>query len=224
MEQNLTPTDQNSRKTRPDDVLGNLPEDQKHRLVVWLGQYTYSEVLQKIAAPPPEGLGLNVQYTSLRRFYTKHLPADLLHSRKEEMLRLRVYAELVEAEPAPYRVLTKEALERQLFYQSLAPESHGEKFLKNMQMLLNLRAQELKEKYFELQKNRLETKADPAKNASTLRIFAAFQAQVQALLGKNASPQALNPPNNPIPMATSTPLDPLHKAAQLPPIADKNSN
>src|SRR5687768_11357206 len=68
-------------KTRPDDILGNLPEDQQHLILDWCEELSYRDVLKKIAAPPPEGLGLTVHYTSLRRFFMKRFPERYLQER-----------------------------------------------------------------------------------------------------------------------------------------------
>lgn len=78
------------RKTRSDSVLGNLPTDQQDRIIKWLRQHSYAQVLAKIAAPPPEGLGLTVPCTSLRRFYTQHLPEEVLKERQALIGRLNL--------------------------------------------------------------------------------------------------------------------------------------
>ena len=51
-------------KTRPDDLLGNLPEDQQNIILDWCEESSYRDVLKKIAAPPPEGLGLELRKDS----------------------------------------------------------------------------------------------------------------------------------------------------------------
>jgi hypothetical protein len=56
--------------------LGNLPEDQQNRILDWLEGLSYRDTLKQIAAPAPEGLGLEVHYTTLRNFHQKLLPRD----------------------------------------------------------------------------------------------------------------------------------------------------
>jgi len=64
-------------KTRPDDVLGNLSENDQDRILDWLEHISYREVLKRIAEPAPEGFGLNIHYNTLRKFYLKNLPLVL---------------------------------------------------------------------------------------------------------------------------------------------------
>jgi hypothetical protein len=157
------------KKTRPDDVLGNLPPEKKDLIVRWLGQMTYEDVLKRIAEPEPHGLGIQTHYTSLRRFYTKNLPEELVGARREEMVRLRGLAEVCEAEPAPYDALIREFFTKGVFYQSLSLPHGDESFREDMRLLLELRAQELKEKHLELQKERLEADKNKGKPDVTLQ-------------------------------------------------------
>ncbi len=186
------------RKTRPDDQLGNLPQEQKQRIIGWFGELTYDDVLKKIADAPPEGLGLKVQYTSLRRFFGKYIDQDLLKERQEANERLRHFMDVIEAEPAPYEALTREFFQKNLFLQSMSPGHHGDKFIKNFQLMLNLRAQELKEKYYELAKARLQAQSNKEQAAAALQVFSHFQAQIGPHEAQNLPPQtemeAISPP------------------------------
>ena len=183
--QNIETTNQtNLRKTRPDDVLGNLPPEKKNRIIRWLAEMSYEDVVKRIAEPEPRGLGLQTHYTSLRRFYVKNLPDDLASSRREEMISLRGLAEVCEAEPAPYDTLIREFFTKGVFYQSLGLAHCDPNFRENMRLLLELRAQELKEKHLELQKARLESDQRKTKPEVNFQIFAAFQAQMEQMLAK----------------------------------------
>src|SRR3546814_13890023 len=51
----------------------------------WCEESSYRDVLKKIAAPPPEGLGLKIHYTLLRRFFLKHFPERYLQERASAM-------------------------------------------------------------------------------------------------------------------------------------------
>jgi hypothetical protein len=152
-----------------------------------------TRILNRIAEPEPLGLGIETHYTSLRRFYTKNLPEELVGSRREEMLQLRGLAELCEAEPAPYDALIREFFTKTVFYQSLSMPQHDQRFRDNMRLLLDLRAQELKEKHLELQKERLETDKTKGKPDVTLQIFAGFQAQIEKMITRSLA-QAAPPP------------------------------
>lgn len=192
------------RKTRPDDILGNLSPEKKSLIVRWLGQMSYEDVVQRIAEPEPHGLGIQTHYTSLRRFYTKNLPDDLLHSRREEMIHLRGLAETCQAEPAPYDTLIREFFTKSVFYQSLSMPTRDQGFRDNMRLLLDLRAQELKEQHLELQKERLASGQAKAKPDVTLQIFAGFQAQIEKTITKSLA-QVVPPPNNQTALSDQTP-------------------
>jgi hypothetical protein len=103
-------------KTRPDDVLGNLTEDQQNAILDWCEEFSYREALKKIAAPPPGGLGLTVHYTSLRSFYLKRFPERFLRDRTASMTHWEEVARQIEApELGVFWVMAKEALEKYVF-------------------------------------------------------------------------------------------------------------
>jgi len=178
----MNETYDSNRKIRPDDMLGQLPREQQDLIVQWLGRFSYREVLEKIAAPPPTGLGLPVHYNSLRRFYIKNLPDRLTAGRREELAGYRGVAELIEAEPNPYNALTREALERHIFQLSLSLYEHSEQFLRMSDLELRTRAQRLKEKYYDLAKQKAERPATQPKSEVNVQVFAALQAQIESTL------------------------------------------
>ena len=103
-------------KTRPDDVLGNLNEDQQNMILDWCEESSFRDVLAKIAAPPPEGLGLTVHYTSLRRFYHKRFPERFLRERAATYEQWRTVADDLQGEDfCHFWVLAKESLEKHVF-------------------------------------------------------------------------------------------------------------
>lgn len=61
---------------RNDNTLSNLTADQLDELFAWLNNSTYAEVEKRVAQPPPDGFGLKVHLTTLRRFYSERLKAD----------------------------------------------------------------------------------------------------------------------------------------------------
>ena len=206
------------RKIRPDDVLGNLPPEKKNMIVRWLGEMSYEDVLKRIAEPEPEGLGIETHYNSLRRFYMKNLPEDLASSRRQEMIGLRGLAEVCEAEPAPYDTLIREFFTKGVFYQSVGVPHRDPNFRENMRLLLELRAQELKEKHLELQKARFESDKSKSRPDANFQIFAAFQAQMEQVLTQSLS----KPERGVVSESSQTPLigEPTQKASG----ADSNEN
>jgi hypothetical protein len=211
---NVQTENETFRKTRPDDVLGNLPAEKKNRIIRWLGEMSYEEVLERIAKPEPEGLGIKTHYTSLRRFYTKNLPEDLVSFRREEMIRLRGLAECCEAEPAPYDALIREFFTKGVFYQSLGLPQRDPNFRENMRLLLDLRAQELKEKHLELQKERLQIDRSREKPDVKFQIFAASQTQIEQTVTNSVT----SPPSIPV-LESREPLPTIQDDALLGPPA-----
>lgn len=61
---------------RNDNTLSNLAADQLDDLFAWLTDSTYAEVEKRVAQPSPEGFGLKVHLTTLRRFYHERLRAE----------------------------------------------------------------------------------------------------------------------------------------------------
>ncbi|HEX7859842.1 MAG TPA: hypothetical protein VF773_05940 [Verrucomicrobiae bacterium] len=106
----------NIEKTRPDDILGNLPEDQQHLILDWCEELSYRDALKRIAAPAPEGLGLTVHYTSLRRFFMKRFPERYLQERTTALAEFSGAAsDIAAADFGTYWSLAKESLEKHLF-------------------------------------------------------------------------------------------------------------
>ena len=52
-------------------ILDTLAEGQQLQLLSWLEMFPIAEVVQKVAAPPPEGFGIKTYITSLRRFQAR---------------------------------------------------------------------------------------------------------------------------------------------------------
>jgi hypothetical protein len=52
--------------------LANLSIEQKEQLLAWLELYAMREVLEKVAAPAPDGFGIKTYPTTLRRFFARH--------------------------------------------------------------------------------------------------------------------------------------------------------
>jgi hypothetical protein len=136
-----------TRKPRPDSLLSNLPSDQQQRILDWLSAHSYRAVLEKIAAPAPEGLGLKVHYTSLRRFRQRRIASHLCAQRAEASA-LETHSQKTASHPSPYPALTREALERYCFHLALNPQQNPELMIKLNRILLWLRQQDITTKKF----------------------------------------------------------------------------
>jgi len=81
------------------DVLGNLSEEDQERVLEWLENTSYREVLKLIAEPAPEGFGLKIHYNSLRKFYLKNLPLRLNIHRHDEAIEWQALTKQAEIQP-----------------------------------------------------------------------------------------------------------------------------
>jgi len=57
-------------------ILDSLEPEQKDQLMTWMELYEIEQVLEKVAAPPPEGFRIKTHITSLRRFYRREKIRD----------------------------------------------------------------------------------------------------------------------------------------------------
>jgi len=59
-------------KPDPNSFAGKISGEQSDQLLDWLADHSYPEVVELVAAPPPEGFGLEVSTSTLCRFYKAH--------------------------------------------------------------------------------------------------------------------------------------------------------
>lgn len=73
----------------PTGILDTLSDEQQEQLLTWLDLLPVKEVLEKVAAPPPEGFGIRTHVTSLRRFQQRaqlnFRPQDLALARGSKL-------------------------------------------------------------------------------------------------------------------------------------------
>ena len=130
-------------KTRPDDVLGNLSEDDQDRILDWLEHISYREVLKRIAEPAPEGFGLNIHYNTLRKFYLKNLPLVLYGHRRDEALEWKPLVDQAARQPMDFQNLIRESLEKQVMISLNETEPNNRRSVQLLECLLRWRNQEL---------------------------------------------------------------------------------
>ena len=130
-------------KIRPDDVLGNLSEEDQERVLEWLENTSYREVLKLIAEPAPEGFGLKIHYNSLRKFYLKNLPMRLHIHRHDEALEWKTLADQSAFQPIDFQNLIRESLERQVMISLNESEPNNRRSVQLLECLLRWRNQEL---------------------------------------------------------------------------------
>ena len=59
--------------------LETLTDDQRAQLLTWMEVFPMRVVLEKVAAPSPEGFGLKTHITTLRRFYEGAHLSEIRH-------------------------------------------------------------------------------------------------------------------------------------------------
>ena len=59
-------------KVSPRSPLASLSEQDQAKLVSWLDLHRTEDVIAMVAAPPPEGFGIETHITTLRRFYVRY--------------------------------------------------------------------------------------------------------------------------------------------------------
>ncbi|HEX7861120.1 MAG TPA: hypothetical protein VF773_12375 [Verrucomicrobiae bacterium] len=130
--------------------LSDLSNEQQDQLLAWLELFPIKQVLEKVAAPAPEGFGIKTYPTTLRRFYARRRAGN---SREDSQLA----TELVDTtDPAP-QVDSAIALGvRQIAFElSNSPRIGPKQFKALSRWVLKLRDQEHAEKEFALARERL---------------------------------------------------------------------
>jgi hypothetical protein len=65
---------------RQNDILANLPPEDRAKLNYWLQNHSYRRVLEFAAAPRPDGLGLKTNLRALSRYFNKFLAPNPLEA------------------------------------------------------------------------------------------------------------------------------------------------
>lgn len=147
-------------KVRPNDVLGNLPVNDQERILDWCDHEPYRDVMEKIALPAPEGLGLKIHYNSLRNFYLKHLPRRTSLKREESLNDWELLAEAAEYEEVNLGPLLREFIQKQLFLMVNEPELNHKQLMFIFKAYARMKDHELSAKKLKLTE-RLHSLEDP---------------------------------------------------------------
>lgn len=135
----------------PLGILDELTPEKQEELFDLLEHLTTREVLAKIAAPPPEGWGLNTHVTSLRRFYQRK-QLDLLRAEIEERssLGLVTFSETVLKHEAFSALLQK------TLYSSFAPSGDRKRLAQAFKFVLELEKLDYQRQRLKLDKEKME--------------------------------------------------------------------
>jgi hypothetical protein len=135
----------------PTGILDGLNNDQQDQLLTWLELYPIKEVLEMVAAPPPEGFGIKTHITSLRRFQQQ---AQL--NGKEDDLRMARRAQLTGEELDIMRRAASSALVQQAFHFTSSKTNDSKNIAAAAKWLALLHQQELRMRELALSEARLE--------------------------------------------------------------------
>jgi len=139
----------------PIGILDSLNSEQQDQLITWLELYPVKDVLEIIAAPPPDGFGIRTHITSLRRFQQQAQVGgkddDLRHARR---------AQLTREELALMKNAASSALIQQAFQLSTVKGAGSKNLEVAAKWLSILQQQELRERQLALAQARMELEKD----------------------------------------------------------------
>jgi hypothetical protein len=135
----------------PIGILDGLSNEQHDQLLTWLELYPINEVLDRLAAPPPDGFNIRTHITSLRRFQ-QHAQIN----GKDDDLRLARRAQLTQEELQLMKNAASSALIQQAFQLTATKGSGPKNLAAAAKWLSTLQQQELRQRELALAEARLE--------------------------------------------------------------------
>jgi hypothetical protein len=140
------------RKTRPDDVLGNLSGSDQDTILAWCDDEPYRDVIKKISAPPPEGFGLQVHYGTLRNFYLKNLPIRMAMKREDLLGDWKMLAAQINENPVQYAPILRELVQKHIFHVLCQPDLTNDQVHGILKVFLKCQNHDLAQQRLALQK------------------------------------------------------------------------
>ena len=145
------------RKPNANNILANLSPIDQYQIKLWLEKLSYTETLDKINTPRPEGLGLKVHYTSLRNYYMDHIQVEKLEEHQADTDQASDMAQL--SGNVPYMTMVETCLQKRLFKLALNPDSPLSEIERLTRLILRLQTIRLKRDQLALARQQLEAKA-----------------------------------------------------------------
>ena len=130
-------------------MLEILTDDQRDQLLSWMELYTMKTVIAMAAAPPPDGFGLKIPVTSLRRFYEGF---RIMETRRQ--LEAAVTA-AAKAEPGVTDRAAASAISNYVLHIATLPRIPGSDLGHITKWLLTLREQEIRAEKNKIARERL---------------------------------------------------------------------
>lgn len=151
------------RKTRPDDVLGNLGEAEQLKLCDLLTTQglTLYDVRDIIAKPPPDGFSCSTSVSALSRYYTKNVGPMLIAKRQRAVSTAEAVAQEASKTPGRFDAATIDALKQKAFELAISPQVNPKDVKAIFSLVLKARDQDLEDRRVTL----LEQQAAKAEQA-----------------------------------------------------------
>ena len=181
------------RKPNANNILANLSPIDQYQIKLWLEKLSYTETLDKINTPRPEGLGLKVHYTSLRNYYMDRIQVEKLEEHQADTDQASDMAQL--SGNVPYMTMVETCLQKRLFKLALNPDSPLSEIERLTRLILRLETIRLKRDQLALARQQLEAKASGKSGTPTQRPQSdPNDAELEALFNEIQSQTAAFPP------------------------------
>lgn len=173
------------RKTRPDDVLGNLGDAEQLKLCDLLTTQglTLYDVRDIIAKPPPDGFSCSTSVSALSRYYNKHVGPMLIAKRQRAVSTAEAVAQEASRTPGRFDAATIDALKQKAFELAISPQVNPKDVKAIFSLVLKARDQDLEDRRVTL----LEQQAAKAEQAEKVVMSEASpeekQQQLRAIFG-----------------------------------------
>ena len=152
------------RKPNANNVLANLPPADQDQIKAWLQNHSFTATVAKINAPRPDGLGLNVHYTSVRNYYLDHVQLEQLIEQEADRDQVQDITAL--SAKIPYMDAVAIRLEKRLFELTLNPETPIKEIERVLRMVMRIHTLKLKRDQLALERQRIEAKAETGTQSS----------------------------------------------------------
>jgi hypothetical protein len=137
-------------KPRSDSVLFSLTIEDQEKLNHWLLEnHSLAEVQKLLATEAPEGMGLKVHETSIRRYYERVMPEYIASRRQSALATARHLKTAIETSRNEFDAPTLDALKQRVFELTISPTSNPDTINKLYRLVLRAKDQELAREKFE---------------------------------------------------------------------------
>jgi hypothetical protein len=136
-------------------ILDSLEPEQKDQLVTWIETGNIGQVLEKVAARPPDGFGIKTHITSLRRFYQREKLRD-----GRDNVALARGGVLNPEELSLLQTAARTAITQHAFESAIAPDFDGSHLPASAKWLLALEESELRREQLQLRKDQIQLQRD----------------------------------------------------------------